>query len=155
MWFVCFFDVFFAVNIWLIIFLFNNYTFSYFRYDRLTYLFVCFIFRNIWLFFYLSWSLFTFYCVWSRRSRYIHKHFIVSKVNTYLRSKIPSWNWRIAIKMSLFMVTTTILMIGKIIRIVLIVLRRNMIVIIMNDNLRFIPILIKVWLSSYVFCLRI
>lgn len=42
------------------------------------------------------------------------------------------------------MVTTTILMIGKIIRIVLIVLRRNIIVIVMNDNLRFIPILIKV-----------
>lgn len=155
MWLVCFFVVFFAVNIWLIVFLFNNYTFSYFRYDRLTYLFVRFIFRNIWLFFYLSWSLFTFYRVWSRRSRYIHKHFIVSKVYTYLRSKIPRWNWRVAIKICLFMDTTVILMIGKIIRIILIVLRRNIIVIVMNDNLRFIPILIKVWLSSYVFCLRI
>ena len=140
----------------MIIFLFNDNTFSNFRYDRLTYFLVCFIFRNIWFFFNLTLSLFTFNCILSWRPRYIDEHFIVSKIYAYLRSKITYWNWRITINMRLGSRIATTLVKGEIIRIVLIVLRRNIVVIIMNDNLWLISILIKAWLScSNDFCLRI
>lgn len=140
----------------MIIFLFNDNTFSNFRYDRLAYFLVCFIFRNIWFFFNLTLSLFTFNCILSWRPRYIDEHFIVSKIYAYLRSKVTYWNWRITINMRLDSRIATTLVEGEIIRIVLIVLRRNIVVIIMNDNLWLISILIKAWLSSTNdFCLRI